>query len=882
MSTASNVGPALWQNPTKQYANVKGAWNQLSNYQTQIPELFVPNQVCVISDGLTARVGGIGGQLEHYGAWRTIDTEDPVSDDTPELEVVIRGLFDHRRLLDYIRDNIVFVDEKVGLVKKVAKYHQFWAVQKGVESTVEASRTHGRAGVIWHTQGSGKSLEMVMLVTRLSRDARMENPTIVMITDRNDLDDQLFAEVFAPTRTLPELPVRATDRKNLRELLTRPAGGIVFTTMQKFAPDIKGDAHPLLTDRRNVVVIADEAHRSQYDFLDGFARHLRDALPNASFLGFTGTPLELSGRSTREVFGDYVSVYDLTRAVEDGATVRIFYESRLAKVKISDEQRKELDDRVEEIVEGEEDAAKSKLQSKWARQEAIVGADERIRQVAKDIVDQWDKRSADLVGKGMIVTMSRRIAAQLYEEIVVLKPDWHHDDVKRGKIKVVYTGSSADPANIAKHVMSKQDQQTVKTRAKTVVDKSDPANKDVDDLELVIVRDMWLTGFDAPAMHTMYVDKPMQGAGLMQAIARVNRVFKDKPGGLVVDYIGIAHSLRAALAEYTKSDQDQAGVPTDQFVKVVKDQHDVLVGLLKGHTWDPDPKKPSADKIKGLKATVSYVLADADRQKRFKKNTKILLQAFALVGARDEVADLREDVTYFAAVYAALVKKLPGESGRSSDDELDTALGQLVSAAVASEGVVDVFADLGLDKPEMSILSAEFLKKLKRGEQTHLQLELLKRLLSGQVKVVSERNVVSGRKFSAMLEQAINRYTNKAITTAQAIQELVSMAEEMAAAAQRGNELGLSDDEVAFYDAITRNGSAVLELGDETLKAIAHELVEVVRKNATIDWTLKESIRAGLRAAVKRLLRRYRYPPDQQESAVDLVLEQAEALARAA
>lgn len=482
----------------------------------------------------------------------------------------------------------------------------------------------------------------------------------------------------------------------------------------------------------------------------------------------------------------------------------------------------------------------------------------------------------------MIVTMSRRIAAQLYEEIVALKPEWHHDDVKRGKIKVVYTGSSADPANIAKHVLSRQKQQAVKTRAKTVVDQSDPANKDVDDLELVIVRDMWLTGFDAPAMHTMYVDKPMQGAGLMQAIARVNRVFKDKPGGLVVDYIGIAHSLRAALAEYTKSDQDQAGVPTDQFVKVVKDQHDVLVGLLKGHTWDPDPKKPAADKIKGLKATVSYVLADADRKERFTRNTKVLLQAFALVGARDEVAGLREDVTYLAAVYAALVKKLPGESGRSSDDELDTALGQLVSAAVASEGVVDVFADLGLDKPEVSILSAQFLEKLKKGEQTNLQFELLKRLLSGQVKVVSERNVASGRKFSAMLEQAINRYLNKAITTAQAIQELVAMAEELAAAAERGNELGLSDDEVAFYDAITRNGSAVLELGDDTLKTIAHELVEVVRKNATIDWTLKESVRAGLRAAVKRLLRRCKYPPDQQETAVDLVLEQAEALARAA
>ncbi|UER54450.1 type I restriction endonuclease subunit R [Kineosporiaceae bacterium SCSIO 59966] len=881
------------KNPTAEHATLKSAWNQVQTYRQDIPSVFVPNAVTVISDGTSAAMSSYAGAFEHYAPWKTIEGREVVSD-RPALEVLIKGVFEPKRFLDLLQNFIVFSDETATdkatgqptrvLVKRVAKYHQYWAVNAAVESTVQASRPDGdrRGGVVWHTQGSGKSFEMVFYAAKIMRDPRMANPTLVFITDRNDLDDQLFGETFAPARILPETPVQAATRTDLRTKLKRASGGIVFTTLQKFAPGEDGDANPVLTDRRNVVVVADEAHRSQYGFgetLDrhgrlrsGLAKHMRDALPGATYIGFTGTPIESNDKSTRSVFGDYIDVYDLTRAVEDGATVKIFYESRLAKIDLSDDDLAALDELADEITETVEEDAATAAKSRWSRLEAIVGADSRLDLIARDIVEHWEKRREALFGKGMIVTMSRRIAVRLYEKIVALRPDWHSDDPAKGKIKVVMTGSAADPAEFQPHIHSKDVRKDLKLRAK---------NPD-DELELVIVRDMWLTGFDAPSMHTMYVDKTMQGAGLMQAIARVNRTFRDKPGGLIVDYIGVFANLQAALQEYSPSDRDQAGVPIDDMVAVMLEKHDIIRGLLHGVDYNSSPALTAPQRLAEYAKVLDFVMADPDRTKRFNDQVLALAKAFALAGARDEAAAIRNDVRLFTDVRAAILKIQNPDSGRGGSGavEIDTALGQLLNEAVAADQVVDIYKLAGVETPELSILSDEFLDSLAEKDKPNLQMGLLRRLLNDQIRTVQRTNLVQARKFSELLDEAINRYTNRSLTTAEIIAELVKLAKQMRDDQKRHDELGLREDEVAFYDAIVQNDAAVLELGDEVLKEIAQKLVKAVRESATIDWNLKDSVRATMRTKVRRLLARYDYPPDAEAKAIELVLEQAELFAK--
>lgn len=881
------------KNPATGHATLKSAWNQIQTYRHDIPSVFIPNVVSVISDGTSAAMSSYGGAFEHYAPWKTIHGREVVSN-LPALEVLIKGVFEPKRFLDLLQNFIVFSDETVSdkvtgqptrvLVKRVAKYHQYWAVNATVESTVQASRPDGdrRGGVVWHTQGSGKSFEMVFYAAKVMRDPRMANPTLVFITDRNDLDDQLFGEVFAPARILPEMPVQAATRADLRSKLKRASGGIVFTTLQKFAPGEDGDANPVLTDRRNVVVIADEAHRSQYGFgeyLDrqgrlkaGLAKYMRDALPGATYLGFTGTPIESNDKSTRSVFGEYVDVYDLTRAVEDGATVKIFYESRLAKVELSPEDYAALDTLADEITEQVEEESASAAKSRWSRLEAIVGAEARLDMVALDIVQHWEKRREAMLGKGMIVTMSRRIAVRLYEKIVALRPDWHSADPTKGKIKIVMTGSAADPAEFQQHIHSKDVRKDLKIRAKNPED----------ELELIIVRDMWLTGFDAPSMHTMYVDKTMQGAGLMQAIARVNRTFRDKPGGLIVDYIGVFANLQTALQEYSPSDRDQAGVPIDEIVTVMLEKHDIICGLLHGVQFDSSPTLSASQRLTEYAKVLDFVMADPDRTSRFNDQVLALAKAFALAGARDEAAAIRNDVRLFADVRAAILKIQNPDSGRGGSGavEIDTALGQLLNEAVAADQVVDIYRLAGVETPELSILSDEFLDSLTKKDRPNLQMGLLRRLLNDQLRTVQRTNIVQARKFSELLNEAVNRYTNRSLTTAEIIAELVNLAKQMRDEQKRHDELGLREDEVAFYDAIVQSDVAVLKIGDEVLKEMAQKLVKAVRESATIDWNLKDSVRAAMRTKVRRLLARYDYPPDAEAKAIDLVLEQAELFAK--
>lgn len=876
------IGLLELKNPGDEDATMKGAWNQIQTYRSDIPSIFTPNAVTVISDGLTAAMSAFSGGFEHYAPWKTIDGREVVSG-LPALEVLIRGVFDQARFLDIVRNFVVFSDESDGLVKRVAKYHQYWAVNAAVESTVDAAGPDGdrRGGVVWHTQGSGKSIEMLLYAAKVMRDPRMNNPTLVFLTDRNDLDDQLFGEVFAPAEILPERPVQADSRSHLRTLLTRASGGIVFTTLQKFAPEHGGDSNPVLTDRRNVIVVADEAHRSQYGFSEtlsadgklrsGLAKHMRDAVPGATFLGFTGTPIEATDKSTRAVFGDYVDVYDLTRAVEDGATVKIYYESRLAKVRLSDSDYESLDVLADAITEQVEDEVARKAKSRWARLEAVVGAEDRLDLIADDIVQHWEKRREAMIGKAMIVAMSRRIAVRLYEKIVAMRPDWHDDDPARGRIKVVMTGSAADPPEFQPHLYSKDVRKALKARAK---DPDDP-------LELVIVRDMWLTGFDAPAMHTMYVDKTMQGAGLMQAIARVNRTFRDKPGGLIVDYIGLFANLQKALAEYSPSDRDQAGVPIDEIVAVMLEKHDVVTGLLHACDYDSSPGLPPGQRLTEHAKVLDFVMADPDRTQRFLDQVLALAKAYALAASRDEAASIRDDARLFADVRAAIIKIQNPDSGRGGSGavEIDTAIGQLVNEAVAADEVVDIYKLAGVETPELSILSDEFLDSLAHKDKPNLQMGLLRRLLDDQIKTIQRKNIVQGRKFSEQLEEAINRYTNRSLTTAEIIAELVKLAKAMRDQSTRHEQLGLTEPEAAFYDAIVQNDAAVLQMGDETLKKIAAELVTSVQQSATIDWNLKDSVRAAMRAKVRRLLAKYEYPPDLEERAVELVLEQAELFA---
>ena len=872
------------KNPADENADVWDAWQQLQTYKAELPTLFSMNEFLMVSDGLHARVGTLTAGKEWFKPWKTMEDQEPGAANLPELQVMLEGVCDQSNFLALLRDFIVFDDDGSGkLVKKMAGYHQFHAVQAAVEETLRAtelhektSRTatrHGgapgdrRIGVVWHNQGSGKSLTMAFYAGAVIRDPAMNNPTIVVLTDRNDLDDQLFGTFSRCRDLLRQDPAQAESRADLRSKLSVNVGGVVFTTIQKFFPEERGDSHPVLSDRRNIVVIADEAHRSQYDFIDGYARHMRDALPNASFLGFTGTPIELDDANTRAVFGDYISVYDITRSEADGATVPIYYESRLAQLALDEEEKPNIDPEFEGLTEWEELERKEELKTKWAQLEAVVGADNRVRQIAEDIVEHFDARLEQMDGKAMVVCMSRRICVELYRELVRIRPEWEDADDTKGEIKVVMTGSASDPLDWQKHIRSKSGRETLANRFR---DPDDP-------FRVVLVRDMWLTGFDAPSLHTMYVDKPMQGHGLFQAITRVNRVFKDKPGGLVVDYLGLANDLRKAVENYTRSGgRGKAAFDKADAVAVMQEKHEVCCGMFHGFDWSPWINGGAQGKLTILPPAQEHILAQEDGKERYLQAVMELTKAFTLSVPDEEAIRIRDDVNFFQTVRAAILKKGPSE--QRTEEDLDSAIRQIVSKAVASEGVVNIFAEAGLRNPDISVLSDDFLAEVRGLPHRNLAVELLQKLIRGELSTRRRQNVIQARSFAGMLEDAIRRYQNRTIEAAQVIEELIELAKEMREDFARGEELGLNEDELAFYDALETNDSAVKMLGDETLRTIAQELVETVRRNATIDWTVRESVRAGMRNAVRRVLRKHGYPPDKQDKAVETVIEQAELL----
>ncbi len=858
------------KNLADENATIRDAYNQLQTYKKEIPGLFPYNEPLIISDGILARVGALTSGYEWFMPWRTVAGDAVAPKGSLELDVLIKGIFDKRRFLELIRNFVVFEDSGKALAKKIAGYHQFHAVNKAVECTLEAASPKGdrRVGVVWHTQGSGKSLTMVFYAGKIIVHPKMENPTLVVLTDRNDLDDQLFGTFSACSDLLRQGPVQAESREHLQALLQVTSGGVIFTTIQKFLPENKSGRYPMLSDRRNIVVIADEAHRSQYDFIDGFARHMRDALPNASFIGFTATPLEVGDKSTPAVFGDYIDVYDIQRAVDDGATVRIYYEGRLAKLELKPEERPKIDPDFEEVTEKEEESTREKLKSKWARMEAMVGAEKRIGIIAKDIVGHFEKRLEAMDGKAMIVCMSRRICVDLYNAIVRLRPQWHEEDDERGAVKIVMTGSASDPVEWQQHIRGGKPRREF--IAKRFKDPDDP-------LKIAIVRDMWLTGFDVPCLHTMYVDKPMQRHGLMQAIARVNRVFKDKPGGLVVDYLGLADQLKKALNDYTQSGGEGKPVfDQEEAVAKMMEFYEVCAAMFHGFDYSKVNTGSPKAWMALVPAGAEHILAQENGKERFMKSSSRLSKAFALSVPHKKAMAIRNDVGFFQTVRSVLAKTTIG-SVRPEED-LDLAVRQIVSRAVASDQVIDIFSAAGLKAPDISILSDEFLAEVKDLPHKNLAFEVLKKLLNDEIKAWSKKNLVQSRLFSQMLEESIRKYQNRSIETAQIIQELIDLAKDMRAAAGRGEKLGFTDEELAFYDALEVNDSAVKVLGDETLRTIARELVETVRRNVTIDWTVKESVRAKLRTMVKRILRKYGYPPDKQEKATQTVLEQAELL----
>ena len=883
------LGVIELKNPADEDATIWTAWQQLQTYKAELPALFAMNAALMVSDGVEARIGTLTAGREWFKPWRTITGEILADPHMPQLQVMLEGVCTPHRFLALVRDFLVFEDDGSGaLVKKMAGYHQFHAVETAVAETLRAAKLRDlaaadvrdesgrnpggapgdrRIGVVWHTQGSGKSLTMAFYAGRIVREPAMENPTIVVLTDRNDLDDQLFGTFSRCQDLLRQPPVQADSRADLRTRLAVEAGGVVFTTIQKFFPEDKGDTHPALSQRRNIVVIADEAHRSQYDFIDGFARHMRDALPHASFVGFTGTPIELQDANTRAVFGDYISIYDIQRAVEDKATVPIYYESRLAKLALDEGERPLIDPEFEEVTEGEEVESKERLKTKWAQLEAIVGAEQRLGLVAQDIVAHFEERIEALDGKAMVVCMSRRICIDLYRQLVCLRADWHHEDDDEGSLKVVMTGAAFDPPGWQEHIRNKARREALANRFR---DAEDP-------FRMVLVRDMWLTGFDAPSLHTMYVDKPMRGHGLMQAIARVNRVFKDKPGGLVVDYLGVTHELKRALATYTESGgTGQTALDQAEAVAVMLEKYEICCGLFHGLDRSRWVTGTPAERLGLLPAAQEHILAQDNGKDRCVRSVRELSQGFALAVPHEQAQRIRDDVAFFQAVSAGLAKRAPADA--RPEEELDHAVRQIISRAVASEGVIDIFAAAGLDKPDISILSDEFLAEVRGMPHRNLAVELLQKLLKGELAARRRKNVVQARSFAQMLEQTLRRYQNRAIEAAQVIEELIQLAQELREANARGETLGLSEDELAFYDALETNDSAVQVLGDETLRAIAQELVKTVRNNVTIDWTLRENVRAHLRVLVKRILRRYGYPPDKQEKATRTVLEQAEVL----
>ena len=900
------------KNPADVNADVWKAFHQIETYKAQIADVFQYNEVLVISDGTDALLGSLSADTERYMAWRTIDgvTVDPLGPFN-ELQTLVRGVLAPAYLLDYLRYFVLFEDDGA-LVKKIAGYHQFHAVRAAIVQVVAASRPNGapgvrgKGGVVWHTQGSGKSITMTCFAARVMQEPLMANPTIVVITDRNDLDGQLFGVFSLAQDLLREQPVQATTRQELRRLLgNRPSGGIVFATIQKFMPGEDEDAFPLLSSRSNIVVIADEAHRTQYGFeaklktlkprslttalstgdgvpaparaefaptVDryqvGYAQHLRDALPNATFVAFTGTPVSGEDRDTRAVFGDYISVYDMQQAKEDGATVAIYYESRLAKLGLKAEELATIDGEVEELTEDEEEEAqRERLKSRWAALEKVVGAQPRVARVAADLVAHFDERNKAQTGKAMVVAMSRDICVHLYDEIVKLRPDWHSDDPEAGAIKIVMTGSASDRALLRPHIHSAQVKKRLEKRFK------DPS----DVLRLVIVRDMWLTGFDAPCVHTLYIDKPMKGHNLMQAIARVNRVFKDKQGGLVVDYIGIANELKSALKEYTASKgRGRPTVDAHEAYSLLAEKLDALRAMLHGYDYSGF----LSGGHKTLAGAANHVLGMKDGKRRFADTALAMSKAFTLCCTLDEAKAVREEVAFFQGVKVLLTKRDITQQ-KKTDEARELAIRQIIDAAVVSEEVVDIFDAVGLDKPNIGILDDAFLAEVRNLPERNLAVELLERLLEGEIKSRFAGNLVQHKKFSDMLSDVVQRYQNRSIEAAQVMEELVQMAKKFQAAAARGEQLGLTEDEIRFYDALANNESAVRELSDETLKKIAHELAENLRQNLTVDWSQRESVQAKLRLMVKRILRKYKYPPDEQEAAVELVLQQAKALGEA-
>ena len=879
------------KNPTDENATIDDAYNQLQTYKDEIPSLFRTNGLLVTSDGLLARVGSLSANSERFMAWRTVDGETIAPKGVPELETLINGVFDKARLLSLLRGFMVFENTGSDLIKKIAGYHQFHAVHKAVECTISATGDSGdnRVGVIWHTQGSGKSLLMAFYAGEVIAHPQMANPTLIVLTDRNDLDDQLFATFAGCKDLIRQTPVQANDREHLQKLLAVPSGGVIFTTIQKFAPEQGESEYPMLTDRRNVVVIADEAHRSQYGFKAkvasdsgevsyGFAKHLRDAIPNASFIGFTGTPIEATDVNTPAVFGDYIDIYDIQRGVEDRATVPIYYESRLARIELDEDEIAKIDEEIDDLADDSDVSEAEKKKAKWSRVEALVGAEDRLKMVAADLVEHFEARVDAMDGKAMVVCMSRRICIVLYDAIVAIRPDWHSTDDDKGKIKVVMTGSASDPKDWQQHIGNKARRDLLAKRAK----KAD------DELKIVLVRDMWLTGFDAPSMHTMYVDKPMKGHGLMQAIARVNRVFKDKPGGLVVDYIGIGQSLKNALATYSSNDRENTGINQAEVVAVMLEKYEIVKDMFFGFDYSAGLKGDPKDRLAVMAGAMEWILeaqrkaaeketsAEAKKQahKRYSDAVLNLSKAFALAASSDDAKAIRDEVGFFQAIRAALVKSV-GTKKKTEDDDL--AVQQIISRAVISTEIIDILQAAGLESQDISILSDEFLAEVQGMEKKNLALEALKKLINGEIKSKLSSLVVKTKAFSERLAEAINRYHINALTTAQVIEELIALAKEIRAEIEQRGKDGLTEDEVAFYEALSENNSAVDVMGDEKLKLIANELLQSVRSNATIDWHHSDMARAKIRVAVKRILKKYGYPPDLQSEAIQTVLQQAEA-----
>jgi len=875
------------KSPSDENVDIWDAFNQIQTYKDEISDLFIFNEANIISDGYTARMGSLTANQERFVPWRTLKNEK----DQPllewQLETMVRGFFDRELLLDYIRYFVLFENDGEKIIKKIASYHQFHAVREAVKATVKASSVKGdkKAGVVWHTQGSGKSISMCCYAGMLLQQAEMNNPTILVVTDRNDLDGQLFTTFSNAQELLKQTPVQADGRDELRRLLAeRESGGIIFTTVQKFSPLDGEEEHPILNDRHNIVVISDEAHRSQYGlkaklskdgtYKYGYAKHMRDAVPNAAFIGFTGTPISFEDKDTRSVFGEYVSIYDIQDAVKDGATVPIYYESRLAKLDLNSDEIDALSDQVEEVIEDEEDTgSREKTKGEWSRLEKLVGAQPRLEQIAADLVSHFETRNETMDGKAMIVGMSREICVHLYNEIIALRPQWHDKDPEKGAIKIVMTGSASDKELLQPHIYNKQTKKRIEKRFKN---ENDPLN-------IVIVRDMWLTGFDVPCCNTMYIDKPMKGHNLMQAIARVNRVFKDKPGGLVVDYIGIANELKQALKIYT--DAKGKGAPTlraEEAFSILLEKLDAARGLFartnKSEGFDYSDYETDASQL--LVPAANYLLALDDGKKRFLDIVLAMTKAYSLCSTLDEAKELRKEIAFLSALKAAITKFTTVDK-KLSQEEKNSALKQILDNAVIAEGVSDVFALCGLDKPNIGLLSDEFLEDVRQMPEKNLAVELLEKLLKDDIRSKTRNNVVQEKKYSDRLYETLRKYNNRAIETAQVIEELIQMAKDFQDDIKREAELGLNSDEVAFYDALANNESASRILGDDVLKKIAVEITEKLRKSTTVDWQVRDSVRAKLRILVRRTLQRYKYPPDEEKEAIDLVLKQAEVLSNA-